>query len=137
MTELILSLMTWLSSHSGYDTRLDLPNIVMTERFNMCAQYGISTHSSCEAAGLQGFYDKNVTIYLRRDFDKNDPRDQARLLHELIHYVQWQHNRHQQECLGKLEVEAYELQDLWQVQQGYTATSDTFKLMMLSAACEA
>jgi len=137
MTDLILSLMTWIGTQTGYALPNHAPNIVITDRYNMCAQYGINNKGSCQASRLQGFYDKNVTIYLRPSFDMQNLNDRSQLLHELVHYVQWYNKQQQHECLGQLEVEAYELQDEWRVESGLKARNDPFKMIMLTASCEA
>ena len=137
MNEILLALLAWIGVQSGYEVPDSLPNIVMTERYNMCAQYGIDNMGSCQAAKLVGFYDKNVTIYLRPSFDIDDTVDRSNLLHELVHYVQWHNNQQNSRCLGQLEVEAYELQDQWRIDSGLESISDPFKMIMLSASCEA
>ncbi|MDY6979571.1 MAG: DUF6647 family protein [Pseudomonadota bacterium] len=137
MNDILFALLTWIGTQTGYTIPETMPNIVMTERYNMCAQYGIDNKGTCTAANLAGFYDKNLTIYLRHSFDPTDANDRSDLLHELVHYVQWHNGRNNSECLGKLEVEAYELQDQWRTNAGLKPTTDPFKLIMLSASCEA
>lgn len=137
MTNLILSLLVWLGMNTDYDIDVALPNIVMTEPYNMCMAYGIDDMGSCKAARLMGFYDKNTTIYLRTSFNKANVEDKSRLIHELVHYVQWSNGRHLTECLGQLEVEAYELQDRWRVQHGLPPIMDEFKKILLTASCDA
>ena len=69
MTELMLGLLLWIGANTDYTVTTALPNIVMTEKYNMCAAYGIGEKGRCDAARLHGFYDKNMTIYLRNGFD--------------------------------------------------------------------
>ena len=137
MDALLLSLLAWLNLYTEYDTNIDLPNIVITEQANMCQSYGILDAGTCEATKLKGFYDKKLTIYLHPDFNPHNPLDQSRLLHELVHYVQWYNGRDQGECWGKLEVEAYNLQDEWRFMHDIIGDTDPFKLVMLEAACDA
>ena len=137
MDAIILSLLAWLNLYTEYDTNIDLPNIVITEKANMCQNYGIKDAGTCEATKLKGFYDKKLTIYLHPDFDLHNPTDQSRLLHELVHYVQWYNGRDKGACWGHLEVEAYNLQDEWRFMHGMTGDTDPFKLVMLEAACDA
>lgn len=113
------------------------PNIVITAPLNLCAQYGTITIAECQGLKLAGFYDEEQTIFLRSDFELDNPAHQAWLVHELVHYVQWEAGEHVNACRGVLEVEAYELQDAWREKQGLTASSDAFTLMMLEAGCTA
>ena len=136
MNELIFALLTWIGNHTDYEVKLNLPNIVLTEKYNMCTQYGISQKTNCDASGLMGFYNKKVTIYLHDDFNFHESIDASRLVHELVHYVQWKNGEQKRRCLGHLELEAYELQDLWRAQQGLEPVADDFKKIMLAASCD-
>lgn len=137
MHDLIVILLTWIGANSGYDVDVALPNITMTNSYNICANYGINNKGQCEAASLKGFYDKELTIYLPTEFDPQDPVGRSRLIHELVHYVQWANNKHQTTCLGHLEVEAYELQDQWRLAHNLNASLDPFRKIMLEASCDA
>lgn len=136
MEALILTLLNWINLNTEYDTRVDLPNIVVTEEANLCKQYGIEKPGTCKATRLKGFYDKDLTIYLHPDFNPNKKQDQARLLHELVHYIQWHNNRNEGECWGKLESEAYTLQDDWREEHALARHADPFRLIMMDAACD-
>lgn len=137
MNDVIFALLTWISSQTTYSTIVELPNIVFTNRHNMCALYGIHEKGRCEAAQLKGFYDKELTIYLGLDFDINNPNHQSRLLHELVHYVQWSNNKNSSTCLGQLEVEAYDLQDKWRGDNQLKPIMSEFRRIMLAASCDA
>ncbi|MGD8785324.1 MAG: hypothetical protein PVF28_03395 [Thioalkalispiraceae bacterium] len=136
MDAIILSLLGWLNLYTDYDTHVNLPNIVITEKANMCRSYGIKDAGTCEATKLKGFYNESVTIYLHANFNPQDLQDQSRLLHELVHYVQWHNGVDESACWGALEVEAYNLQDEWRIQNGMADITDPFKLVMLEAACD-
>lgn len=136
MNELILILLGWISTHTDYNTEISYPNVVMTVQHNMCANYGINNKSRCDDSHMQGFYNKKDTIYLRTDFEDSDPVDQSRLLHELIHYVQWKNDSHVNTCLGHLELEAYKLQDKWRKQIGLAPVLSDFNAIFLQASCE-
>lgn len=137
MNEVIFALLTWIGVNTGYSTTIDYPNVVFTNQHNMCALYGIAEKGRCEAAQLKGFYDKELTIYLGLDFDISNPHHQSRLLHELIHYVQWANNKHSSTCLGHLEVEAYDLQDKWRAKYNLKPIMSDFNRIMLGASCDA
>lgn len=136
MTEIAMTLLLWLGAHTSYAVGLEQPNIVLTERNNVCARYGIRRIGQCEASGLQGFYDKSLTIYLTTRFDADDSHYQSQLLHELAHYVQYRNGAHKRTCLGLLELEAYELQDRWREERGLPPVMDEFRRIMLGASCD-
>jgi hypothetical protein len=137
MQDLMVILLTWIGAHSSYNVDLVLPNVAMTNSYNICVNYGINNKGQCEAARLKGFYNKNLTIYLPNDFDPQDPVDRSRLIHELVHYVQWANNKQKTTCLGHLEVEAYELQDQWRLAHNLTESLDPFRRIMFEASCDA
>ena len=136
MQDVMALLLTWIGANSGYDVNLVLPNISMTNAYNICANYGIDNKGQCEAAKLKGYYNKELTIYLPTEFNPQDHADRSRLIHELVHYVQWANNKHKTTCLGHLEVEAYELQDQWRVAHNLNESLDPFRKIMLEASCD-
>jgi hypothetical protein len=137
MEALLLSLIAWLDVNTDYVTDVELPNIVITEQGNMCYSYGIEAKGLCQTTKLKGFYNKNWTIYLEVDFNSDNLKDQSRLMHELVHYIQWYNGYDQGECWGRLESEAYALQDKWQAEHNIAESTDPFKMIMLKAACDA
>ena len=136
MDVLLISLIAWLNVNTGYDTQVELPNIVFTEQGNMCYSYGIQAKGKCQSTRLKGFYNRNWTIYLDTSFNPEDPVDQSRLMHELVHYVQWHNGQENKLCWGHLEAEAYTLQDKWQAEHNIAGNIDPFKIIMLRAACD-
>lgn len=137
MQDLLVTLLAWIGLNTGYDVEIALPNVIMTKAQNLCANYGLEGKEECAAANIKAFYNKSYTIYLQSDFDPDDKVDRSRLVHELVHYVQWANKENQRTCLGHLEVEAYELQDRWRAHNRLSANLDPFKMILLSASCEA
>lgn len=135
METLLLSLLGWLYQHTDYDDRVVLPNITVTEVANLCQNYGVDSLADCQAMQLKGFYNEQRTIFLHADFRQTNLQDQSWLVHELVHYLQWKQGANQQ-CWGKLEAEAYQVQDAWLQAHGINAQTDPFKLIMLEAACD-
>ncbi|MCW9023574.1 MAG: hypothetical protein OQK73_02720 [Gammaproteobacteria bacterium] len=85
---------------------------------------------------VKGIYDKAVTIYLRNDFNLVGVEDRSRLLHELVHWVQWANGKNEiSHCMGNLEVEAYVLQNEWRAQYGLAPRRNEFTLLMMEANC--
>ena len=136
MSELMLALLAWIGSHTSYNTAIDIPNLVMTNRHNLCANYGIHNPGRCDGMRLQGFFNKRLTIYMRTEFNYRDPDARSRLLHELVHYVQWANLPPAQRCLGHMELEAYTLQDAWRQEHDLRPVLSDFEGLMLAASCE-
>ena len=126
MEALLMTLIGWINMHTEYETVVDLPNIVVTEPANLCQNYGLSDPGACQATRLMGFYDQGLTIYLHPDFDSRNPADQSRLMHELVHYIQWHNDQQESTCWAHLELEAYNLQDEWRSLHEVAQFTDTF-----------
>jgi hypothetical protein len=136
MQEVLAGLLAWIGSQTGYNVDLSLPNVSLTEPYNVCMNYGIKHKGQCDAAHLKGFYNKHYTIYLQNNFNLNNKHDRSALMHELVHYVQWSNQQQKSTCLGQLEVEAYDLQDKWREHYHLGAVLDPFKRIMLQASCD-
>ena len=138
MTNEIAAILVWIAANSGYEVTDSQPNVVMVEPYVLCQLYGVHEQKQCEMLKIKGIYNKEFTIYLRNNFDINDVEDRSRLAHELVHWVQWQNGHNEKtHCMGKLEVEAYELQDKWRAQYGLAQKRDDFTMLMLEASCGA
>lgn len=137
MTTLMFAMLAWISANTGYNLPKQLPNIVMVEPYQLCQRYGVYDQKNCNMLKVKGVYDKAFTIYLSYQFEPGNIEDRSRLLHELVHWVQWANGKNElNHCMGNLEVEAYELQDKWRAQYGLEAKRDEFTMLMLEAACE-
>jgi len=136
MAELILSLIVWIGANSEYEVDFPQPIVVMTTQHNMCQLFGIDDMFRCDISGLKGFYNEDLTIYLGTDFDKDNPHHVSRLLHELVHYVQYK-NGNDHLCRGNMEVEAYDIQDAWRADKGLEPILADFNRIMLEANCSA
>lgn len=137
MAELILSLFVWIGANSEYDVGFPQPIVVMTTQHNMCQLFGIDDMFRCDVSGLKGFYNEDLTIYLGTDFNADNPHHVSRLLHELVHYVQYKNGVGQGMCRGNLEVEAYDIQDAWRKDNGLEPILAEFNRLMLEANCSA
>ncbi len=136
MNALIIALLIWIGGNSDYAVPATQPNIAMVEPYQLCRRYGVTSQQDCTAIKLMGLYDKAYTVYLRYDFDPADMADRGRLLHELVHWVQWSNKRNEvNSCMGRLEAEAYRLQDRWRARYGLPPPQDAFTMLMLEASC--
>lgn len=138
MADVISALLFWIGAHTTYHVSQHHPNVAMVEPYRLCLLYGVENFELCQSLQLYGIYDKEYTIYLRYDFDPENVEDRARLLHELVHWVQWSNGHNEQnKCMGTLEAEAYGLQDQWRAGFGLKAKADAFSMLMLEASCSA
>jgi hypothetical protein len=137
MNELLLGLLVWIGDNTPYLAELPAPQVTLVSESELCQAYGVERLADCRVLGLRAFYDKQGTIFLREGFDPDDPVDQSRLLHELIHHVQWDNGANEYRCLGHLEHEAYTLQDTWLIEQSLSPRSDPFRLALFAASCDA
>lgn len=70
------------------------------------------------ATHVRAFYKRDEeTIYLRDDWNPVDLRNQAELLHELVHHVQ-KFNKVEAPCPAALERQAYDLHLEWLRERG-------------------
>lgn len=136
MNDILIIMLVWLGANTSYNTNISIPNIIQTESANLCKNYGITSQGQCATAQLAGFYNRHHTIYLHQHFNHRNVNDQGRLLHELVHYVQWSNGKHKTTCLGMLEVEAYDIQDKWLARYNLDASLDPFKRVLLEASCD-
>jgi hypothetical protein len=127
MNDILVIMMLWLGANTPYNTSISMPNIIQTEQANLCRNYGMYSHNQCNTAQLVAFYNKSYTIYLNQNFNHHQVVDQGRLMHELVHYVQWANGKNKTTCLGHLEVEAYEIQDQWRAKHSLASSLDPFK----------
>lgn len=138
MKTLISIMMVWISINTGFVVP-DEPLIVyMTPLEIKMYAYGcyddpipIGNEDACDSntviAGTpKALYDPTIkTILLAEDFKPDTILNQSILLHELIHHLQYYNNYDKEiECHGKLEEQAYTLQDKWLFEKYHTNVWD-------------
>jgi hypothetical protein len=123
MEELILSLLMWLGSNTAYSIPQELPKIDYRsqEALQTMRRGAEAQESQLEVRAL---YDPlSRTIFLRNDFNPDSKEDQAYLLHELVHFLQFE-NRRSFVCIAESEPEAYDLMRKWMKEEGLPDTFD-------------
>ncbi len=114
--ELITSLINWINNNSSFDYKIDeIPYIykVKKERMQQIAvKITIPASVNPDSGKIKGLYNFNSkTIYILDTFDIDDESDRGILLHELVHFLQFQHGDDVFfECKQQLESFAYRLQ---------------------------
>lgn len=128
-------LVRWIGNHTDYDvtrTRRDPPEI----RF--CSTGGIISYEGKDIVvdkEMVAAYDRvNRVIYLVRPWSASSLLDISKVLHELIHDVQFQ-NR-QWHCIQKPEWETYKLQARWLAEHGVEKKFDWSKVFQISQCPE-
>jgi hypothetical protein len=122
MDILVATFIAWIVAKTGLAAP-DPPHVLFLPPGKLVERaYGPNEHPD---AVLQALYDHtNTTVYLPVTWRPNDLRQSSALLHELVHHVQWAHNKMEGKCRGQLEREAYDLQIMWLREQGVTDPYD-------------
>lgn len=128
---LSVDLMSWIGRHSDYDVAAYLehpPRVSFCECGDTIVYEGrpIVIHEA-----VRGIYDKEVkSVTLVRPWTTDDLLDIGTLLHELVHFVQYESRSWS--CWHETEWEAYKLQDLWLAQHGVDAGFNWTEIYLLS-----
>lgn len=92
MEALMFALMVWSATFLGLPAPDKLPNVVISDRCEIQAFVTGVYDTTCKEDGegvLAAYNHINETMFLPKGFDPRRLRDQAILLHELAHHVQW------------------------------------------------
>lgn len=138
MKTLISIMMVWISIQTGFIIP-DEPLIVYKTPSEIrlyaygCYQDPIPEgnddicNSNTQVAGTpKALYDPDLgAILLPQGFKPNTILEESILLHELVHHLQYTNNYDKEvECGGKLEEQAYTLQDKWLFEKYHTNVWD-------------
>ena len=133
-TELVKELLHWIGAHSDYDIAVFLdkpPEIAFCECGDTISYEGetLVVHTP-----IKGLYDKKAyKIILVEPWHASDLKNVSTLLHELIHFVQYQSKTWP--CWQKTEWEAYKLQAAWQQEQSLDVNFNWIQIFF-KASCE-
>lgn len=114
--DLMHELLDWINENSSYDYGLDdMPKIEKVNEVEMLSHaFGgkLPAAVTAETSKIKGLYNyHNKLIYILDSFDINNLNDRSILLHEIVHFLQFQHGDDKFfECKKKLESFAYRLQ---------------------------
>jgi len=134
MKEILFAMMLWIHNATGY-TIPEPPTIKYVNSFGITKEaYGCDLDpvpkksvDICNSQHLWfvdflekeniplGLYNhEEEIIFVNTDFQKGEAHDRSVIFHELIHHVQYHNGVYDKiPCIGKLEEEAYNLQDKW------------------------
>lgn len=114
--QLIDNLLNWINSHSSYSYTADeLPSVKWVSTKEMAeVAFGKQLPKALDLNTLQifGLYNFNEkAIYLHESIDLDTEKGKAILLHELVHFLQYQHGQDKKaNCKNELESLAYLLE---------------------------
>ena len=142
MEALMMTMMVWISIHTGFEVTA-APSIVylspvQVKRYAFgCDQQPVpegnedACNNDVASVGTpKALYDHETkTILLIEEFKPGTILANSVLLHELVHHLQY-HNGYDKkvECQGKLEEQAYQLQDRWLFTKYHTNVWDVVGL---------
>lgn len=156
MKEIIIAMMMWINTATGYSIP-EIPNInylntmelrsyaygcdltpIPSQNIELCAAKKDWDLDRTNPIAL--YNDKNKTIILNKKFDIETIHDKSVLFHELVHHIQYENDIDSSvECRGDLEKEAYNLQDEWLQEKYSVSVWDTIKInklfFMMITAC--
>jgi len=148
MKEIILAMMMWINTATGYSIP-EIPDINYLNTMELrsyaygCELTPIPTHNIELCAAKKDWdldrtnpiaiYDnENKTIIVNKKFDIETIHDKSVLFHELVHHMQFENDIDSNvECVGDLEKEAYTLQDEWLQEKYSVSVWDTIKMNRL------
>jgi Domain of unknown function (DUF6647) len=129
--EVVRDLIEWIGQNTNYDIERSLTN---PPSVSFCDTGETIEYEAMEIvvdAQLRAAYDAKIRhVFLVRPWDASDTMDQSRLLHELIHDVQYLNRGWN--CLQEPEWEAYKLQEMWLAQNGLDANFDWLQIFFAS-----
>jgi hypothetical protein len=127
MDVLVAVLTAWIALHTGLST-IEPPRIEFVTADTMSERaFGPGVAGS---PLLRALYSQPAgTVYLRKNWDASNLRDQSELLHELVHHFQNLHKL-QYGCGAEREKLAYELQIGWLREKG---VRDPYEFLEINA----
>lgn len=131
LTARLHDLNAWVRLHTSYKAT-HLPKIVFRTREDMARTYFGENYRPSLADFISAMAVHGI-VFLPPDI-KTDGSDDWLLLHELVHFQQFEAGRGN-ECAGEREREAYALQDLFVTSTGRGKKSDPMTVMLHVASC--
>lgn len=128
---LLIELTDWIARNTDYDVSVTLaspPAIRACSIGETISYEGVETVVAADLRGAYSLTDR--TIFLVSPWSPDNIADRARLLHELVHDVQFQTARWR--CAQAAETEAYRLTATWLEAQGMVPHFNWFEIYLLS-----
>lgn len=144
MKALVITLILWINQNSIFDHQLNgtLPQVKQVSADQLIsAMLDNNVLKNISAADLDAvredvaaiYHPGHNTIYLRENIDLSTDYGKSALVHELIHFIQYQNGQHHSvPCIAALEREAYKIQRIYMEQHGVAPDFDKFTVAMRS-----
>ncbi len=138
MKELTLALLTWIGGHTSlaYDGN-GLPEIVQVDQHQLVRilyDGSLPQGLDIDRVTVEGLYNfRDGKIYLSSNIDLATTEGQAVLVHELIHYLQYQQGLERSvPCMRALELSAYAAQAEYLRQHGGQSPFNEVQVLAVS-----
>ncbi len=137
MKELVLSMLTWIAAQTGWTLPNEMPVVITLNQDEINSVYHgrpisinmgmwnahgtvINTnYPKCHWKECPGHVLDLVILVLSEDGVIDSDREKLTLLHELVHWLQFNNDHHHvMKCMSELEYKAYELQAQYMVDNG-------------------
>jgi hypothetical protein len=114
--KIVTTLLIWIAAHSAWEVPEDRPQISYEPAEFIRQVTGTLDSNTLPAVAA---YDHRTNIILLNEhFTPTDVRQEAILMHELVHWLQDEYPYRTYQCRNKWEEEAYELTNLYLEQRG-------------------
>ena len=143
MKELTLALLIWINGHTplAYEDT-PLPSVTTASqqelqriRFSGDMPEGIETDTA-NTVGVYVFQERK--IYVWEDYDFDTVEGKAALVHELVHYLQYENGLHKSvDCTAQLELAAYNAEAKYLKQHGKQPKFDGMHIVLSSMCWDA
>ncbi len=114
--EVVAGLLSWINNHSAFNHRIgDMPDIVKVSALDMAkVAFGKELPKAVDPDKLRiyGLYNFNErAVYILDSLDLTSEKGKGILLHELVHFLQYQYDLDENvQCKNELESLAYLLE---------------------------
>ena len=126
MSDLLVSLLIWIGSQLNLAVDVDtVPGVRFAPADTLVRMaFGGTRPTAARPKKILGLYDfENQIIYLADGLDLDSNEGKAILVHELVHFLQYQHGVDQRSaCVSDLEPAAYLLENIYRNRHAMTAT---------------
>lgn len=118
MTELMTALMVWIAAATGLPPATTVPDVAYENKDTLYTLlYGKAPGARSFGEVLAVYDYPTKTVRLRKGWDEKNTVHVSILLHELVHYMQFESGR-SYECRGDLEKVAYDAQRKYLAERG-------------------
>ena len=128
--KIVSTLLIWIAAHSSWEVPPTVPQISYeTSEF---IEQATGTNGENHLGAVAAYDHRTNLILLNETFTPENVREQAVLMHELVHYLQDEYPYRVYKCRREWEKEAYELTNLYLEQRGEEPWANGLTIMFHS-----